>query len=112
MPRPALRTSSAKEVRKRRKHGVKILYKNKKAAKPSCGLCKGPINGVPHVTSAQLARIPKTKKRPEVPFGGHLCTKCRRKVFTDAALVAGQAKELNQVSLKHKNFTETVLAKM
>ena len=32
-----------------------------------------------------MAKLPKTKKRPERPFGGNLCSDCMRKIMKEKA---------------------------
>jgi large subunit ribosomal protein L34e len=60
--------------------------KKRKSDKPSkarCGLCKGALGGVPHRSPSALAKLAKTQKRPERPFGGVLCSGCLSQVIRD-----------------------------
>ncbi len=57
---------------------TKIHYKKRKPSKPKCGKCGSLLKGVPHVRAYKLKRISKSKKRPERPYGGVLCSKCTR----------------------------------
>jgi large subunit ribosomal protein L34e len=54
-------------------------YKKKKPAKAICSGCKNPLKGVPRERPYKMRKLAKTKKRPERPFGGALCSKCTRK---------------------------------
>lgn len=64
----------------------KILYKKKKPAKAQCARCGATLKGVPTDRVYKMKRIPKTKKRPERPYGGVLCSKCTRDLMTEKAL--------------------------
>ncbi len=57
---------------------TKIHYRKRKPSKAKCGKCRVILKGVPNVRAMKLKRIPKTKKRPERPYGGVLCSKCMR----------------------------------
>ncbi len=57
---------------------TRIHYRKRKPSKSKCAKCKAILKGVPHVRASKLKSIPKTKKRPERPFGGVLCSKCMR----------------------------------
>jgi len=35
--------------------------------------------GVPKGRDSEIRKMPKTKKRPERPFGGKLCSSCMRR---------------------------------
>ena len=79
MPRPALRSRSLRRTKKNTPGGrSKIHYSKPKPSPAVCALCKGRLSGVPKKLPYQMKRLPKTKKRPESPFGGHLCSKCLR----------------------------------
>ena len=52
----------------------------KSSPSPSkCTSCGAVLPGVARGRKAEMQNMPKTKKRPERPFGGVLCTKCSRK---------------------------------
>ncbi len=54
-------------------------YRKRKPAKAKCASCKAPLKGVPRERPYKIKRLAKTKKRPERPFGGVLCSRCARK---------------------------------
>lgn len=56
-------------------------FKRRKPAPSQCSMCGRNLAGVPRATKAELANMPKTKKRPERPFGGVLCSSCSRQVI-------------------------------
>ena len=65
---------------KRRTPGsrVSVQYKQGKPKNAKCGECGVILKGVPRGLSAEMKNLPKTKKRPQRPYGGVLCSKCSR----------------------------------
>ncbi|MBR9682984.1 50S ribosomal protein L34e [Candidatus Woesearchaeota archaeon] len=55
-----------------------IHFKRKKPSKTKCGKCGKVLAGVPHGLQHKTKNLPKTKKRPERPYGGVLCSQCTR----------------------------------
>lgn len=55
-----------------------LHYRKRKPSKAECGKCGAPLAGVPRERPYKMMNMPKTKKRPERPFGGVLCSKCSR----------------------------------
>jgi large subunit ribosomal protein L34e len=53
-------------------------YVKRKPRKQLCGKCGALLNGVPRERPVAMRTMAKTKKRPERPFGGVLCTRCMR----------------------------------
>ena len=87
MPRPALRTTSLRRVRKKTPSGVSVVhYYRKRPAGGRCGICGKPLHGVPRDIPSKVRKIPKTKKRPERPYGGTLCSSCTREMVKIKAL--------------------------
>ena len=82
MPRPALRSRSF-----RRKHvntpgsRATIHYLKKKPGPARCAKCSQPLHGVPRELPSVIGKLPKTKKRPERPYGGNLCSACTRELM-------------------------------
>ncbi len=78
MPKPSQRTS-VKKVKVKVPSGTLKTYLRKKRNKPAvCGVCGKPLSGVPNLNALKMRTIAKTKKRPERPFGGNLCSSCMR----------------------------------
>ncbi|MCM8783008.1 MAG: 50S ribosomal protein L34e [Candidatus Omnitrophica bacterium] len=50
-----------------------------------CAVCGKPLSGVPRLRQTEIKKLPKTKKRPERPFGGVLCSQCSRKKIAERA---------------------------
>jgi len=57
---------------------VKEQYRKKKPKKAKCGKCGKQLAGMPRERPYKMQNMPKTKKRPERPYGGVLCSKCMR----------------------------------
>lgn len=86
MPRKRYRTHSLRRVYVRTPGGeIVIHYEKRPWGTPRCALCKRPLFGVPR-DSRKLKDLPKTKKRPERPYGGYLCAECLRRELTLAIL--------------------------
>ncbi|MBU0953634.1 MAG: 50S ribosomal protein L34e [Nanoarchaeota archaeon] len=86
MPRPALRSRSFARTRVTTPSGrTRIKYRRKQPSPASCAQCKGPLAGVPRGRRNIMATLPKTKCRPERPFGGQLCSPCTRKLLIEKA---------------------------
>ena len=82
MPRPALRTRTLRRVFVRTPGGRLVIHYEKRRSNPMrCGLCGAEIHGCRVWRPSELARLPKTKKRPERPYGGHLCHSCLEKLL-------------------------------
>ena len=80
MPRPALRTRSLRKIRKKLPGGGSIIhYIKKKPKKPACANCGKPLHGVASGLTSKIRSLSKSKKRPERPYGGNLCSKCTKK---------------------------------
>jgi large subunit ribosomal protein L34e len=53
-------------------------YKRRRPEAAHCP-CGETLKGVPRLLPIAMQALAKTKKRPERPFGGVLCSKCMRK---------------------------------
>lgn len=84
MPAPSKRSRSFRKVHRKVPGGKTSLhYKRKKPGKAKCGRCKAVLKGVPRERPYKMVRMAKTKKRPERPYGGVLCSKCMRELFKE-----------------------------
>ena len=57
---------------------TKIHHKRRKPAKAKCANCGILLKGVPRELPYKMKGLPKTKKRPQRPYGGVLCSKCTK----------------------------------
>mgnify|MGYP001579856765 CR=1 FL=1 len=53
-------------------------YEERKPGRASCAKCGVTLHGTPAARPIKLKSIAKTKKRPQRPFGGQLCSSCTR----------------------------------
>ena len=60
-------------------------YSRGKPSAAKCAKCGKPLHGVPRLRPSGVRKLPKSKRRPERPYGGNLCPTCMRKVFIDKA---------------------------
>ena len=78
MTKARKRSRSLRRVKVRLPSGkVKIRYEKRKPKQAKCAICGKPLHGVPRETR----NLAKTKKRPERPYGGYLCSRCMREVI-------------------------------
>jgi len=79
MPQPYKRSRSLRRLQVKVPGGItKTHYKKRKPSRASCGNCGAVLGGVLRERPKVLKRLPRTKKRPERPYGGNLCSKCTR----------------------------------
>ena len=79
MPSPKERSRSFRRVKLKVAGNRTVLhYYRKKPAKAKCGKCGALLKGVPHELPYKMRTMPKTKKRPQRPYGGVLCSSCMR----------------------------------
>ena len=57
---------------------TKKVYKKRAPKIAHCSNCKDKLKGIPRLRPYKAMTIAKTKKRPERPYGGKLCSKCTR----------------------------------
>ncbi len=86
MPESRYRSRSYKRINKKTPGGQSVLrYKKKKPSKHVCAECGAILHGVPRGRPYEIGKLSKTKKRPNRPFGGNLCSKCARDYFKSEA---------------------------
>lgn len=86
MPELRYRSRSYKRIHKKTPGGQTVLrYKKKKPSKHVCAECGQLLHGVPRKRPYEINKLSKSKKRPNRPFGGYLCTKCARIHFKSEA---------------------------
>ncbi len=78
MPRKMFRSRTFRRVYVRTPTKTVINYEKRKPAKAKCANCGTVLAGVASERPYKMKNMPKTKKRPERPFGGVLCSKCTR----------------------------------
>lgn len=62
-----------------------LHYERRKPSKAHCAKCKKVLSGVPRELPHKMKTMAKTKKRPERPFGGVLCSSCSRELIKQQA---------------------------
>lgn len=79
MPAPRLRSRSLRKIfTKVPGGGTNVHFKKRKHKAAKCGNCGALLKGVPRELPFKMRSMPKTKKRPERPYGGVLCSRCMR----------------------------------
>ena len=86
MPAMRYRSRSYRRRQVRTPGGKTVLrYKKKKTSKHVCAECGKLLHGVPRGRPYEINKLSKSKKRPNRPYGGYLCSECVRKVFKKEA---------------------------
>ncbi|MBI4452650.1 50S ribosomal protein L34e [Candidatus Woesearchaeota archaeon] len=79
MPAPRLRSRSLRKLYRKVPGGrTAIHFKRRKPKAPHCSNCGAVLKGIPRELPYKMRSMAKTKKRPERPFGGSLCSRCMR----------------------------------
>ncbi|MBN1544263.1 50S ribosomal protein L34e [Candidatus Woesearchaeota archaeon] len=82
MVKPNRRSRTLRRVYRRTPGSRTVLqFKKRKPSKAECSQCGRVLAGVPRERPYKMQRMPKTKKRPERPYGGNLCSSCMRKAI-------------------------------
>jgi large subunit ribosomal protein L34e len=80
MPTRSRRSRTFRKIKVRTPGGRTVMhYGEKKNAFAKCAVCKKPLSGVPIGRDSDIAKLSKSERRPERPFGGHLCPSCSRR---------------------------------
>ncbi|RME78311.1 50S ribosomal protein L34e [Candidatus Woesearchaeota archaeon] len=94
MVAPRLRSRTLRRVFRKTPGGkTVVLYKRRAANKPRCGLTGQELHGVPRGTPSKIKALPKSKKRPQRPFGGVLSSEAMRRVLIERARALDQEEE-------------------
>jgi len=102
-----------KKFRRSVKGKSKVYYDDAKKGKHKCALCKKVLHGTPHSKSrGKITKLSKTQKRPSVPFGGILCSACRKKIIDEAVKVSLKEKKEEDVQLKEKNYVKQMIERI
>ncbi len=86
MPAGRFKSRSYKRTFKKTPGGTTVLqYKKKKPSIHVCAECGKQLHAVPRARPYQIRKLSKTKRRPNRPYGGFLCTECTRRLFKQEA---------------------------
>lgn len=78
-----------------------IHYRRRKPKKAHCSQCNAELKGVPRDLPYKIRKLPKSKRRPERPFGGRLCSECMRKAIKQKFNISKQtALNIGQLCVK------------
>jgi len=64
---------------------TRLVYKSRKPKSAKCSSCGTVLKGVPREMATKMKNLAKTKKRPQRPYGGMLCSSCMRKLMIHKA---------------------------
>ncbi|MBS3108593.1 50S ribosomal protein L34e [Candidatus Woesearchaeota archaeon] len=57
---------------------LKVIEKRAIPKIAGCGICGKRLQGIPKLSNSKFRGLAKSKKRPNRPYGGSLCSKCMR----------------------------------
>ncbi|MFC2136001.1 50S ribosomal protein L34e [Bacteroidota bacterium] len=79
MPAGNKKSGSLRKVFKKTPGGKTVIhYEKRNPAQHKCAECGAELVGIPRLRPKEMQKLAKTKKRPERPYGGYLCSKCAR----------------------------------
>ena len=82
MVRGRFRSRTFRRVKIKTPGGRNIVhFRRRNPAKAQCGSCGSELKAVPRLLPYEIRNTPKTKRRPERPYGGVLCSKCTRELI-------------------------------
>lgn len=80
MVRGYQKSRTLRRIYKRLPSGMtQLRYEKRKPSKAKCAGCGVILKGVIRARPTKRQNTAKTKKRPQRPYGGYLCSKCSRK---------------------------------
>jgi large subunit ribosomal protein L34e len=80
MPQPRFRSRTFRRLNIRLPGGKVVTHhERRKPELPKCAVCKKELKGIPKAFDSNKQKMGISKKRPERPFGGYLCSGCSRK---------------------------------
>ncbi len=86
MPEPRFRTRTNRKIQKKLPGGKTVdLYSKGKPRVAKCANCGKSLKGIPRERQHKMKKLGKTKKRPERPYGGNLCSDCARNLIKTKA---------------------------
>jgi large subunit ribosomal protein L34e len=88
MPEPRFKSRTYRRIKTRLPGStVTIHYVKRKPQLPKCAVCKKELKGTPRAFDFDKKKMGISKKRPERPFGGYMCSSCSRKQIKQEARV-------------------------
>jgi large subunit ribosomal protein L34e len=88
MPQPRFRSRSFRRIKKKLPGGKTVTRYEKRNPKiAKCANCKKELKGIPRERPYKMQKLGISKKRPERPYGGYLCSKCSRELIKKEARV-------------------------
>ena len=79
MPQPRFRSRTFRRIDKKLPGGKTVVHYEKRApGQHVCAVCKIELKGTPKLRTSKMQKLGISKKRPQRPYGGYLCSKCAR----------------------------------
>jgi large subunit ribosomal protein L34e len=72
----------SKKIKRRTPSGRSVVRRGKKRPEVAkCAKCGAKLHGMPRRKPSELKKMPKSKRVPNRPYGGNLCSGCMRELF-------------------------------
>lgn len=82
MPQPRFRSRTFRRVKSKLPGGKTVTHhERRKPDAAICAVCKKELKGTPREMPAKMKSLGISKKRPERPYGGYMCSKCSRELI-------------------------------
>lgn len=81
-----------------------VKHKPKKPSAATCGVCGSQLHGVPRRSTVGMAKLAKTEKRPERPFGGVLCHACVMAIVKEKARLKAGTITPRETDFRHLKY--------
>ena len=79
MPRGMFKSRTFRRVFKKLPGGTTVTrFLRRKPKGAHCARCGSGLQGIPRENATEMKNMAKSKKRPERPYGGVLCSRCLR----------------------------------
>ena len=97
MPRGMFKSRTFRRVSTKVPGGkTKLHYKKRKPSIAHCGRCGTQLQGIPRGSAKDIAKLSKSQRRPERPFGGVLCSQCLKDIIKYEAREEGKDNNGNE----------------
>ena len=87
MPRPSERSRSLRKLKRTTPGGKRMVHHERRTnVSARCSVCKKLLHGIPRAKKSGYSNMAKSKKRPDRPYGGSLCSSCMRREIKNKVL--------------------------
>ncbi len=81
-----------------------VHYNYKSQGKHTCAICGDVLLGKPRGKPFEIAKLSKSERKPERPFGGMLCSPCSRRIMKLRAQLKGGLIKQEEVPISLRGY--------